>query len=169
GNALPPSASYAPQERTVTSRLVSITIALGLALLVLLRLTYSPSADAPPAPQQLADIDRSPVDLVVTADGRRLLTANQTSATVSLVDVASGKVLPDFPCGKRPSALALSPDEKTVLVSGTFSGDVTLLSLAGDQLQKLAVISLGFWVPRGVAVSPDGRLAYVALTTAHEV
>jgi YVTN family beta-propeller protein len=118
------------------------------------------------ADEPAAQPDRSPVDLILTADEQWLLTANQTSNTVSLVDLSSGKVRAEVPCGRRPSALALTPDGKTVVATGTDSGDLTLLTLRGDRLEPAGKVSLGF-EPRGVAISPDGLLAYVALTTAH--
>jgi YVTN family beta-propeller protein len=111
---------------------------------------------------------RSPVDLVLTADEQWLLTANQTAGTVSLVKVATGKVHSETPCGRRPSALALTPDGKRVLVSGTYSGDVTVFERTGDRLHCVATIDVGF-EPRGIAIAPDGSRAYVALTTANAV
>ena len=113
-------------------------------------------------------LDRSPVDLLLTTDGKWLLTANQTSASVSLINLASGKVVSEIPCGERPTALAITPDGKTALVSGTFSHDLTLLSLKEGKLTRSGTVRLGF-EPRGLAVSNDGKLAYVALTTAHVV
>ncbi len=113
-----------------------------------------------------AAADRSPVDLILTPDEKWLLTVNQTSDTVSLVDVATGKVHAEAACGRRPSALALTPDGKTVLVTGTESGDLTALSLQGGTLKDAGKVHLGF-EPRGVVVAPDGKLAYVALTTQH--
>jgi YVTN family beta-propeller protein len=115
-----------------------------------------------------AEPDRSPVDVVLTPDEKYLLTANQTSHSVSLVETASGKVMQEIAVGQRPSALALTPDARQVLVSGTFSGDLTLLALKDGKLEKLAAVQLGF-EPRGIAVSADGSLAYVALTSAHQV
>ena len=113
-------------------------------------------------------LDRSPVDLLLTTDGKWLLTANQTSASVSLINLANGKVVSEIPCGERPTALAITPDGKKALVSGTFSHDLTLLSLNEGKLTGSGTVRLGF-EPRGLAVSNDGKLAYVALTTAHVV
>jgi len=113
-------------------------------------------------------VDRSPVDLILAPDASWLATVNQTSGTVSLVDVASGKVLCETSCGSRPSALALSPDGKLLLVTATYSGDVTFLAVRPGSLEKVGTLHLGF-EPRGVAISGDGKLAYVALTTAHAV
>ncbi len=112
-----------------------------------------------------APVDRSPVDLVLTPDETRALTANQTSNTVSLIDLAAGKVLAEVPCGDRPSGVALTPDGRHVLVTATFSGELTVLALADDRLTRVGSVRLGF-EPRGVTISPDGKLAYVALTTA---
>src|SRR5579872_2192118 len=50
--------------------------------------------------------DRSPVDLILSPDGSWMATVNQTSHSVSLVEVGSGKILSEAPCGKRPSAIA---------------------------------------------------------------
>jgi YVTN family beta-propeller protein len=112
--------------------------------------------------------DRSPVDLVLTADEQWLLTANQTADTVSLIRTATGEVVAEVPCGRRPSALTLTPDGRRVLVSGTFSGELTVLALTDGKLTRSGSVRLGF-EPRGLAVSPDGKLAFVALTTAHQV
>jgi DNA-binding beta-propeller fold protein YncE len=112
--------------------------------------------------------DRSPVDLVLTPDEQWLATANQTADTVSLIRTATGEVVPEVPCGHRPSALVLTPDGRRVLVTGTFSGELTVLALGDGKLARVGSVRLGF-EPRGVAVPPDGKHAYVALTTAHQV
>ena len=75
-----------------------------------------------------AEPDRSPVDLVLTPDEAWLLTANQTSDTVSLW-TGHRRGGPEVPCGERPSALALTPDGRRVLVTGTFAGDLTVFDL----------------------------------------
>src|SRR5262249_20086583 len=122
------------------------------------------AADAPAA----ATTDRSPVDLVLTSDERYLLTANQTSATVPLLRLDTGTCGADAPCGERPSALALTPDGRTLLVSGTYGGDVRFYRLEGETLTPLGAVTPRF-EPRGLAVSPDGKLAYVTLTSAGAV
>lgn len=112
--------------------------------------------------------DRSPVDVLLTADEKHLITVNQTSSSISLVEVETGRVLAEAVCGNRPSAAALTPDGRRVLVSATFSGELTIFDLKDRSLSRVAAIDLGF-EPRGVAVSPDGKWAYVALTTAHAI
>ena len=82
--------------------------------------------------------DRSPVDLVLTPDEKWLLTANQTSDSVSLVRIADGAVVAEVACGKHPSAIALSPDGRRVLVSGTYSGELCVFALEGESLRPAA-------------------------------
>lgn len=142
-------------------------IPLLLTAMFLCVITQSPRAADTPKPGS-ADRDRSPVDVILTPDEKWLLTANQTSGTVSLVNVETAQVTSEVPCGQRPSALILTPDGKRVLVAGTFSGDVTVLALDDGKLTQTGRIQLGF-EPRGLAVAPNGKEAYVALTTAHAV
>jgi DNA-binding beta-propeller fold protein YncE/mono/diheme cytochrome c family protein len=117
----------------------------------------------------IADVpDRSPVDLAVTSDERWLVTANETSDSVSLVDLKVGRIVQEIPCGHRPAAIAISVDDRKVLVTGTWSGDLTIFDLAGGQLKPSGKVQLGF-EPRDVAITRDGRIAYVALTAADTV
>jgi YVTN family beta-propeller protein len=131
-------------------------------LLLLLPLAFA--AEAPPA----AGPDRSPVDLVLTPDGAGILTVNQTSGTVSLLRTATGQIVAEAAVGERPSALALTPDAGRVLVTTTYGGELVVLQRLNDKLERVGSVRLGF-EPRGVTVAPDGKRAYVALTTAHEV
>jgi YVTN family beta-propeller protein len=132
----------------------------------------APSWAAEPAPpveeSESHELDRSPVDLVLTSDERFLLTANQTSDSVSLVDVESGRLLTEVPCGDRPGALVLTPDERRVLVTASYGGSLHVYRFEDGQLSVEGQIPLGF-EPRGIAVSPDGKTAYVALMTADAV
>ncbi|MGF1580790.1 MAG: cytochrome c peroxidase [Gemmataceae bacterium] len=128
----------------------------------------SSAIESTTAEVQKTESDRSPVDLWLTNDERWLLTVNQTSATVSLVDIASGKVVAEVPCGEKPSALAVTSDNKRVLVTGTYGGDLTAYDFSKGRLKRTGSIFLGF-EPRGAVISPNGKLAYVALETANRV
>lgn len=112
--------------------------------------------------------DRSPVDLALTPDEAWLVTVNQTSDTISLVNVAEARVVAELPCGRHPSAIALSRDGRRAFVTGTYSGTLDLFDLADGALTPAGSIALGFH-PVGVAVSPNGTTAYVALEAAAAV
>lgn len=143
-----------------------LTFLAGLAFVSVSLFPEPPPASTPPS--AAANPDRSPVDLLLTRDERLAVTANQTSGTVSLLDLASGKVLQELPCGERPAALAFTPDQSRLLVSCTYSGEVVLFRFDGDRLHEDGRIWVSF-EPRGLAVAPDGKRAYVALTSGHRV
>ncbi|MEQ8789050.1 MAG: c-type cytochrome [Pirellulaceae bacterium] len=112
--------------------------------------------------------DRSPVDLVLARDGSWLLTVNQTSGTVSLVDVAAGSVLDEIAVGEHPAYAELHPDGKHVLVACAYSGELLKLEVAGKKLVRNSSIDVGFH-PHGVAITADGKTGYVATTAADQV
>ncbi|MEX2188935.1 MAG: beta-propeller fold lactonase family protein [Pirellulales bacterium] len=119
-------------------------------------------------------MDRSPVDVVVALDESWAVTVNATSGTISLVDLSSTgnengrRLLDEQPVGELPSAAALLPDGKHVLVSAARSKRVTLFEVADGRLKLVATIEVGY-EPRGIAVSPDGHTAFVALTAEDKV
>src|SRR5487761_1092562 len=114
-----------------------------------------------------AEVDRSPVDLALSPDEAWLITVNQTSDSVSLVDVAEGKVVGELSCGHHPSAVALAADGR-VVVTGTYSCTLDLFELSDGRLTADGSIAVGSH-PVGVAISADGRTAYVALEAAAAV
>lgn len=120
------------------------------------------------ADESTAEVDRSPVDLVLAGDDAWLVTANQASDTISLVRTADAKILHEVAAGEHPTAITLAPDGRTVLVAARDSGEVRIFRVDGEKLVQQAAIHVGFH-PHGVVVSPDGRTAYVALAAAAQV
>lgn len=143
---------------------MSLAAAVSTRRFILLAATLFASAASALADEP----DRSPVDLAITTDECWLLTANETADSVSLVDLERGKLVQEIPCGRRPAAVVLTPDNRRALVTGTWSGDLTIFELTEGKLKPAGKVQLGF-EPRGLAVSRDGRTAYVALTAAHAV
>ncbi|MGH7137222.1 MAG: YncE family protein, partial [Pirellulales bacterium] len=115
-----------------------------------------------------SDLDRSPVDLVLSKDEGWLITVDQTSDSVSLVNVAEGKVAAELPCGHHPSAVAISPDGRRLAVTATYAGTLDLFNFNDGRLSPAGSIQIGFH-PIGVAIATDGRTAYVALEAAAAV
>lgn len=122
----------------------------------------SDSPDAHPAR------DRSPVDLALSPDGQWLVTANETSDTVSLVRTSDGRRVDEIACGRHPADIEFCPDGRTILVTGTWSGDVTILSLVDGHLQLAGTINVGY-EPWGLAVAPEGDRAFVGLVATGQV
>jgi YVTN family beta-propeller protein len=132
-------------------------------------LVFAPlSARAEPTVPDRHSVDRSPVDVALTSDERWLVSVNQTSSTISLIDASTGRVADEVVCGRHPSSLALSSDDRRLYVTGTYSGTLDVFELAAGKLKPAGSLKIGF-EPVGVAISPDGRLAYVALQAAAAV
>jgi YVTN family beta-propeller protein len=118
------------------------------------------------AAEPRVEVDRSPVDVVLSADEKWAVTANETSATVSLVDLENAGVVREVRCSQHPAAVAARGE--TLLVTCSYSGTLERFRWHGETLEPMAKIHVGF-EPVGVAISPDGREAYVALSMAAQV
>jgi DNA-binding beta-propeller fold protein YncE len=122
---------------------------------------------APAAPEPRGEPDRSPIDLALLPDGRAL-TANQTSDTVTLVDLDAGKALAERPCGRRPAAVACSHDGRRAAVAASWGGAVSLFEIADDGLKPAGEIAVGGY-PHAVTFAPDGGRVYVAVGDSDEI
>jgi DNA-binding beta-propeller fold protein YncE len=131
---------------------VAAVLALGL-----LRL----GAEPPEGPH------RSPIDLALLPRGR-LLTANHTADTVSLVDAIGGKVLAEATCGHKPAAVACTADGKRAAVSNVWSDTISLFDVGDAALKSAGEVPVGTY-PRSLVFAGDGRTLYVALSGADEV
>jgi DNA-binding beta-propeller fold protein YncE len=109
-----------------------------------------------------SSLHRSPVDVAVLPGGQRALTANQTSDSLSLVDLRAGKVLAEARCGRRPAAVACSPDGKHAVVSNLWSATLSLFDISEAGLAAAGEINVGPF-PRGLVFAPDGQTLYVAV------
>ena len=107
------------------------------------------------------DADRSPLALALTSDRTVCLTANHTGGSVSLVDLAAGRVLAELAVGSGPADVAWINDS-TALVSLLHDDAVAVVSRTGNTLKLTRKIPVGD-EPRGLALSKDRRTAYVAL------
>ena len=129
----------------------------------------SPRSDkADPAQKPAGEPDRSPVDLALSPDGSWLVTANETSNSVSLISTRDQKLLDEIPIGDHPAFIALCPDGHTVLVSCEYSGEIFVLDVVSGKLKIQGRIAVGF-EPCGIAVAPQGTTAFVGLMASGEV
>jgi YVTN family beta-propeller protein len=150
--------------------LLAIVTALGAALFVPWALAGAGAAPGPKprTPASESEPHRSPIALALSADGTRLLTANQTAGTVSLVDTSAARVLHELKTGDRPAGVALARDGRRGVVTHWYGYDLALLDLKDDKIAVAARIEVGP-EPRGVAMTADGTTAFVALGVTNEV
>ena len=107
-------------------------------------------------------VGKGPEGFDVSPDGRELWAANSHDGTVSVVDLASRKVVQTFDIHtKFANRVKFTPDGKLVLISDLGTGDLVVLDAAGRK--ELKRLSLGHGVA-GILIVPDGSRAYLAVS-----
>ncbi len=102
---------------------------------------------------------RSPSAIVAGQDGQTLYVAELTGNAVAVISAADGSVTRRIALPDTPGGLALSPDGKTLFVTGaTPEGCVRIVSAATGEVQ--GTIALGH-TPVAPVLSPDGATLFV--------
>jgi YVTN family beta-propeller protein len=124
----------------------------------------------------------APVEAAFTRDGRHAWVSNYSmygagygpegldscragdgtsTSTVYRIDTSTFAIDRVVEVGAVPKYVAVTPDDRTVLVTNWCSWDLSVIDVASNR--QVARIPLGGTYPRGIVVSPDSRTAYVAL------
>jgi YVTN family beta-propeller protein len=98
-----------------------------------------------------------PHGMAITADGRTVYVTGDASSSMSVIDTAADKVVKTIDVGKTPNGVALTPDGKLLLV--TVNGEDRLAFFDTGTQGLLGSVAVA--KPHTVAVSPDGKVAYV--------
>ncbi|TWU20085.1 Di-heme cytochrome c peroxidase [Novipirellula galeiformis] len=106
----------------------------GIVAASLFLLSVVTWADSPKTAVVRAEVDRSPVDLAINPQGvwpagRWIVTANETSGTVSLLSTQSNSVVDEVVCGDHPSDVIFSADGAYFVVTCAWSGELVVYSL----------------------------------------
>lgn len=110
--------------------------------------------------------NRSPIAVAVSPDGRSCVTANQTSQSVTLVDLVHGEIIAEQLCGAGPSDVVWI-DAKTVLVCLRVDDAIAVLNIDGRRISISKRIAVGD-EPRSVATLSTTR-AFVAVSGQDQV
>lgn len=114
-----------------------------------------------------------PTAIALGEQSRRLYVANQDRDSISVVDLSQQptKTITEIAVVREPSCLAITPDEKHVVVTNlmamgrgtdpTLSAVVSIVDTDALAPAKNVKLPLGSTMVPGVAVSPDGKWAYV--------
>ncbi len=113
-------------------------------------------------------VHRSPVDLAISPDQQWLVTANETSGSVSLIRLSDGRVVDELAVGEHPADVAFGPDSQSVFVTSQWSGELTIAQIVDEQLDRQAVVELGYQ-PCGMAITQSGEQAFVGLVATGQV
>lgn len=99
-------------------------------------------------------IGQHPTHAVVTLDNSRLYASNFGSDSVAVYDIDVGRRIATMAVGSRPDSLALSPDQRYVLVLDTQAGDVSVIQKRTPRKLEPTEYSLMTMIP--VGVQPNG-------------
>src|SRR3712207_3059962 len=91
--------------------------------------------------------------LSVPAHAARLFVSNENGNTVSVIDLASNKVVATIEAGERPRGIGASPDGKWVY---TALGDEDAIGVIDAQALKTVRKIPGGSDPEAIAAAPDG-------------
>ncbi len=118
--------------------------------------------------QTVVPVGRGPEGFDLSPDGKEIWTAHSGDGQISVIDVATKKVVQTINAGtSRPNRLKFTPDGKLVLVSELGGGGGGLVVLDAGTRSVKQRLKLGG--ASGILIPPDGSRAYVALTGANAV
>ena len=110
----------------------------------------------------------NPAGIAITPDGKRAYVANGGSNNVSVIDTASNMVVGSpIPVGTSPQGVAVTPDGTRTYVANqggppgliSIFGTISVIDTASNAV--VATIMLPGERAHGVAITPDGKFAYV--------
>ena len=129
----------------------------------------------------------APVEAVFTSDGSHVFVSNYRmygpgydpnaggdscgkdrgqQSFVYRIDTTSLEIDRVYEAGPVPKSVAVTPDDRLLLVSNWCGFDVSVIDLQTDE--TLAEIEVGRY-PRGIAVTSEGSTAYVAVTGSTDI
>jgi len=100
-----------------------------------------------------------PEQFDLSPDGARLFISNEDSASVSVLNVATGALEATIRVGNEPEGVRVSPNGKWVLVTNETGNSVTIIDAKTFAVQH--TMSVG-QRPRDVAFTPDSATIYVS-------
>jgi len=91
----------------------------------------------------------TPVDLLISHDGKTAFVTLGRANHVAVIDVATRKIRAYVLVGKRPWGLALSRDEKTLYVANGLSDDISILDVPSLKVRKSVPVGM---IPYGILI-----------------
>src|SRR6478752_6676044 len=99
-----------------------------------------------------------PHGMAITQDGRTVYVSGDGSSSLDVIDTATDKVVKTINVGKAPNGVALTPDNRLLV---TVFGENRVAFI--DTSTQTVVATMAVPNPHTVAISPDGKLAYVTV------
>ncbi len=120
------------------------------------------------------EVGKEPEGVKATPDGKLVYVTSEVANMVHVVDVAAGKVVKNVPVGKRPRRFALTPDGSQLWVTNELDASVSIIAtkdhtVVGTIKFELPGARSSEITPVGIAMTKDGKRAFVALGKANHV
>ncbi len=109
---------------------------------------------------------KTPWNLAITRDGRRLFVACEASNSLVVVNVSTGEVLAETTAGHQPHFVYLSPDETRAYVSNRGSDNVSVIDT--ESYTVIATVPVGD-EPHEMVTNENGTILYVANAGTYDV
>jgi YVTN family beta-propeller protein len=111
--------------------------------------------------QTVIPVGKGPEGIDLSPDGREVWSAHSRDGGVSIIDVASKKVVQTIALAtKRSNRIKLTPDARFALVSDLDAGELVVVDARARQ--AIRHVPLGR-MPEGILIPPSGSVAYVAV------
>lgn len=108
----------------------------------------------------------SPIEMVLSADGRLLYVVCQDSDELRIFDITSNKVTAIVPVGRSPRGITLSPGGSEIYI--TNATDDTVSVIDATTLKVTRTLSTGF-EPAGIVTDHTGQTLYVANRLSNDI
>jgi YVTN family beta-propeller protein len=124
-------------------------------------------ADASGWNQSTIHVGKGPEGFDVSPDGKELWAANSDDGTVSIINLSSRAVTQTIDLHiKHSNRVKFTLDGKLLLISDLGSGDLVIVDAAARKEAKRVNLGKGC---AGILLSPDGKLAYMAVSSNNNV
>ena len=111
--------------------------------------------------QTVVPVGKGPEGMDLSADGKQLWTAHSQDGGVSVIDLATRRVIETFNVGtQRSNRIKLTLDGKLILISDLQAGELVVLDAATHK--QIRRMKLGK-SPEGILLEPTGARAYLAV------
>ena len=106
-------------------------------------------------------VGKGPEGIDISPDDKEVWAANSGDGTVSIIEIATGKVIHTIDARtKHSNRLKFTPDGKFALISDPETGELVIGDTVTRTITKMLAVGRG---PGGILMVPDGSRAYVAL------
>ncbi len=98
----------------------------------------------------------------ISPDGRTAWVTSESAQQVSVIDIASNRVLKQIKVGRRPRSVAFTPDGAKAYVPGELDGSVTVIDTKKLEIKGVIHLDSENMRPMDAVISPDGRSLYLS-------